>query len=96
MKVLISRQAQNDLEMIYEYISSEGYPETAYHYINRILEFINELGLMSNIQFKPCRNRSWQKRGYECSVFEKTFIIAYKRDKSELKVMKIIHGTRIK
>ena len=73
--VVISRQAQKDLEMIYHYISSEGYPETANKYIHRIFSFIESLSLIGFAQFKPCTNKAWQKRGFECSIFEEKYII---------------------
>jgi plasmid stabilization system protein ParE len=96
MRVVISRQAQKDLETLYRYIASEGYPETAYQYINRIFVHINQLSLIEFAQFKPCRSKSWQKRGFGCSVFEDKYIIGYKRTTEEIQVMRIIHGSRIK
>jgi plasmid stabilization system protein ParE len=96
MMVVISRQAQKDLEMIYHYISSEGYPETANKYIHRIFSFIESLSLIGFAQFKPCTNKAWQKRGFECSIFEEKYIIGYKRVDDEIKIMRIIHGSRIK
>jgi plasmid stabilization system protein ParE len=96
MTIVISRQAQKDLEMIYHYISSEGYPETAHKYINRIFTFINELSLIGFAQFKPCRNKSWRKHGFECGIFEEKYIVGYKRVKDEIQIMRILHGSRIK
>lgn len=96
MTIVVSRKAEKDLEMIYHYISSEGYPETAYKYINRIFTYIDKLSLIEFAQFKPCRSKSWQNRKFECAIFEDRYIIAYIRTKDEVQIMRIIHGSRIK
>lgn len=96
MTVVISRKAEKDLEMIYHYIASEGYPETAYKYINRLFKYIDTLSFMDLAKFKPCRNKSWRNRKFECAIFEGKYIIGYIRTQDEIQIMRIIHGSRIK
>ncbi len=95
MKVLFSRSAQKDLIAIFEHISDYGFPETAYDYVNRIMNtIVSKVDL--KMVLKPCRTLTWRKRGYECYVFENNYIVAFRRKEKTVEVMRIIHGSRIK
>ncbi|MFN0048778.1 MAG: type II toxin-antitoxin system RelE/ParE family toxin [Cytophagales bacterium] len=95
MEVVISERALVDVDKIVDYISEQGYPETALKYANRTYDFcltINNFPLKYNL----CKYATYRKYGYRCAIFENTYVIAFKIEKGKMIVIKrIIHGNRL-
>lgn len=94
MIVFQSRFAENSIRKIANYITEEGYPETAVKYITRMQKFINSLTKFPE-KYGLCTQFHFAKRNFLCAVFENTYIIVYKTKPKGLFIYNVIHGARL-
>ena len=95
MKVIIKPRAQKSISNIAFYISSQGYPETAIKFANRLEDFIYSLASFPD-KFQISRHRAFAKKTFRQVPFEKNYIVVYKVVNNILCVYNVIHGSRIR
>ena len=95
MIVFQSKYAEKSIRKIAEYISEEGYPETAISYILRLKKFISFLKVFPE-KFALCKQPQFVNRNFQCAIFENTYIIVYKIKTEGLFIYNVIHGARLK
>ena len=76
-KVIVSIQVTGKLSDLKNYLKNELKlsQEAASAYNNRMLAFINSLGMPAD--YPLCRFKRWRALGYHCAVFEKDWVFAY-------------------
>jgi len=77
MRVLISIRAERSIDSIAQYISGQGYPETAFLFISRLKDFIHQIADFPE-KYPVCRQKSHRKRNSICAVFEKHYTVVFK------------------
>jgi plasmid stabilization system protein ParE len=92
--VIFSDTARADFLEMAEYITAQGFPETAATYGNRLLDFCQNLGVMPE-KHPFCSQASYKRYHYRCTVFEKTYVVAYRVDDKKVVVKRIVHGKRL-
>lgn len=95
MEVKFRQRAYLDIENIIAYIIAEGYPQTAFKFLQETIEFCNSLGFLSE-KYPICRFAALQKRNYRCAVFRGNYIVAYKIEYNKVEVKRIFHTARLK
>lgn len=73
--VVIKPSAEKDIQVIIDYIESEGYPLNAAKFMLRMHSFIESFYLSPLIQ-SQCRFKKFKARNWHCAVFENNYIIA--------------------
>lgn len=95
MNIIFSKRAENNLNNIIEYISEQGYPDSADNFLTRIEKFITTLKDFPN-KFAICKQNSFKKRGFRCVPFESNYIVIYKQIEDDIIVYNIIHACKIR
>ena len=95
MKVIIKPRAQNSIKKIANYISEEGYPETALRFVDRLEKFINSLPNYPD-KYQKSRHKAFAKKSFRQVPFVKNYIIVYKVIDNVLYVYNVIHASRIR
>jgi plasmid stabilization system protein ParE len=85
--VIFSDTARADFLEMAEYITAQGFPETAATYGQN-------LGVMPE-KHPLCRQASYKRYHYRCTVFEKTYVVAYRVEDKKVVVKRIVHGKRL-
>ena len=74
--VEVSDKVMKQLDELFHHIANEFMaPDTAHNYIERINEFLQQLG--GCFALAKCRRRKWREAGYLCAVFNHCWIFAY-------------------
>ena len=93
MRVVISEEAERDLETVYVYIGEDN-PEAAEHFARATSEALNqlhrhpELGPRPGFPTRHKRLRFWVVSGFH------NYLIFYEITKEELKIIRVLHGAR--
>ena len=78
MNVKLKPSAEYSLNSITEYITKTiKMPETADKYIDKLLNFANQLSHAPNA-YSLCKYPDWKIKNLQCATFNKTWVIAYK------------------
>jgi plasmid stabilization system protein ParE len=95
MSIVFNKRAENSLTSIIDFISEEGYPDTAEQFLFRIEQFISTLKNFPK-KFARCKQVSLKKKGFRCVPFEKNYIIVYKPLNKDIIVYNIIHSSKFR
>ncbi len=76
------------------YIESNGFPDTAKIFANRLFDFVESLAHFPN-KYPICRKKPLVKRMIRCAVFKKNYIFIYKCINEELVIYDIFHAKSI-
>ncbi len=95
MQVFIGRRAERNIDSIAQYISMQGYPETAVKFITRLRSFIYQIADFP-AKYPICRQKAYARRGLRCAVFEKHYIVVYKVYPSKILIMNVVHTAKIR
>jgi plasmid stabilization system protein ParE len=94
-EVVFKKKATNSIRDIAFYILTNGYPENAEKFVERLLKFSNSLSKFPE-KYPICNNKHFAKRKYHCAVFASNYIFVYNFIKNKLVVFNIIHCSRLK
>jgi len=77
MRLLFSKKCLNQIQNISDFIVFEiQMPDTAGQFINRMENFA--FSLLSDYKaYKTCKFPAWERKGYQCAVFEKRWLFAF-------------------
>jgi hypothetical protein len=90
-KVRISDIVLDYLDELADYMVDELKisEEAALRRVGRMGIFLASLS--SSVDYAPCRFKKWQKLGYRCAVFEKSWVFAYEIREGGIIVQDVSH-----
>ncbi len=89
MKIVLSNEADNDLEEIYEYTRSNFSIQQANVYLNKLISQIERLGRYPNLGMKRAELTNNIK-----SLIIESHVVFYKILKDSILVVRILHHSR--
>ena len=94
LPIRYTSKALQDIDLIEQFITSKGHPETAVSYSACLLTFVKTITFLpfKNI---PCKYPPFAKRRFYFAVFERTFVIAYRAKPDAVEIMRVVHGKRL-
>ena len=95
MNIIFTKRAENNLVKIINYISEQGYPDTANHFLSRTDDFIKTLKTFPD-KFAICKQASLKKRSFRCVPFENNFIVVYKHMNDDILIYNFVHASKFR
>ena len=89
-KIIFKETARIAIRKIACFIETQGYPETAENFTNKLFEFGNSLADFPDA-YIVCKQKRLALKHMHCAVFHGNYIFVYKLVKSTLIIYNIIH-----
>ena len=93
--MFFTKSARDTIVSLANYLADEmQMPATAERYANRMFEFGNHLSKVATA-YTLCKEKSWAKRKLRCATFDKKWVFAFRKNKTNLVIYHIKHGKQI-
>lgn len=94
-EVVYLPEAEKNIAAIAQFISGEGYPETAIRFADSLYDFGDALGFLPE-KFPACRHKEFRRRGYRCAVYSGNYIFIYKIVLTKIYIVSVVHSASLK
>lgn len=92
-QVVFSSVAHDQIYIIMLYIAEKGYPKTAEKFSEQLYNFGISLGVYPD-KYPLCKRKPFLKRGLRCAPFKK-YVFIYSTQNNEVRILSVIHSSRI-
>jgi len=94
-KLIIMKRAENAMYNVASLRAEQYRPETGIKYINDVIDFCFRYAAL-DMHFPLCKNKTLNKHGYSCLVYQRKWVIAFKFTSGEFKIYRFIWGANLK
>ena len=90
-KVRFRKKASESIARIADYITGQGYPETAKKFADKLYTFGESLAIFPG-KYPVCKQKALARYQMHCAVFRKTYIFVYHVENKTVVIYNVIPG----
>lgn len=95
MKIVIKKRAQNTLEKVADWISTQYFLDTGLKWLDDFDKAIQELA-KTGVKYAICKHESLARYQYRCVTYKDKWVVAYKITTAKVTVYRFILGWRLR